>query len=92
MTIPVIAIDGAAGSGKGALSKLLADKLKFNYLDSGKIYRLVSWGVLSRNMSIDNENDCIEISKEIAASKNIFSMLANEELSPPRSWPGRFKN
>lgn len=37
-----IAIDGLAGSGKGTLSKLLAKKYNLQYLDSGKLYRLLS--------------------------------------------------
>ncbi|MEM7197708.1 MAG: (d)CMP kinase [Pseudomonadota bacterium] len=38
---PVIAIDGTAGSGKGALAKAIAADLGFAYLDTGKLYRYV---------------------------------------------------
>ena len=38
--VPIVTIDGPSGSGKGALSKALAIKKKWNYLDSGLIYRL----------------------------------------------------
>jgi len=37
-----ITIDGPAGSGKGTTAKLLAEKLGFNYLDSGAMYRAVA--------------------------------------------------
>jgi len=53
--IPVIAMDGPSGSGKGTLSQLLADKLGWNYLDSGAIYRMVAWTVLEKNISLENE-------------------------------------
>ena len=37
----VIAIDGPAASGKGTISKAISEKLKFNYLDTGKLYRAI---------------------------------------------------
>ena len=41
MTQTVIAIDGPAASGKGTVSKAVAKKLRFNYLDTGKLYRTI---------------------------------------------------
>lgn len=40
--IPVITIDGPAGSGKGTVAKLVAQRLDFHYLDSGALYRLTA--------------------------------------------------
>ena len=37
----VIAIDGPAASGKGTVSKAISEKLQFNYLDTGKLYRAI---------------------------------------------------
>ena len=37
----VIAIDGPAASGKGTVSKFVSKKLRFNYLDTGKLYRII---------------------------------------------------
>jgi cytidylate kinase len=37
----VIAIDGPAASGKGTISKAISEKLQFNYLDTGKLYRAI---------------------------------------------------
>ena len=37
----VIAIDGPAASGKGTVSKVISKKLRFNYLDTGKLYRAI---------------------------------------------------
>ena len=37
----VIAIDGPAASGKGTISKAISEKLQFNYLDTGKLYRTI---------------------------------------------------
>ena len=37
----IIAIDGPAASGKGTVSKAISTKLRFNYLDTGKLYRAI---------------------------------------------------
>ena len=50
----IIAIDGASGSGKSTTAKLLADKLKFIYLDTGAMYRAITLFFL--NHSIDLED------------------------------------
>ena len=39
---PVIAVDGPGGSGKGTICRALAQKLGWNLLDSGALYRLVA--------------------------------------------------
>ncbi len=41
MSQTVIAIDGPAASGKGTVSKVISEKLQFNYLDTGKLYRAI---------------------------------------------------
>ena len=41
MSQTVIAIDGPAASGKGTVSKIISKKLRFNYLDTGKLYRTI---------------------------------------------------
>ncbi len=41
MSQTVIAIDGPAASGKGTVSKVVSKKLRFHYLDTGKLYRAI---------------------------------------------------
>ncbi|CAH0169171.1 Cytidylate kinase [Microbacterium oxydans] len=43
-----IAIDGPAGSGKSSVSKAIARRLGFGYLDTGSAYRALAWHVLDR--------------------------------------------
>ena len=40
---PIIAIDGPAGSGKSTITKLIAKELNLLYLDTGAMYRAISW-------------------------------------------------
>jgi cytidylate kinase len=44
--VPVVTIDGPSGSGKGTISRALADRLGWHYLDSGALYRLVALAAL----------------------------------------------
>ena len=40
-SVPVLTIDGPSGSGKGTISRLVAARLGWHYLDSGPLYRAV---------------------------------------------------
>ena len=52
-----IAIDGTAGSGKGTISKRLAEKLNFYHLDTGAIYRTIAYCAKVNNVDINNEDE-----------------------------------
>jgi CMP/dCMP kinase len=51
----IIAIDGPAASGKSTLAKRLADYLGYLYFDTGVMYRAITWVVLDRYVSPDDE-------------------------------------
>jgi CMP/dCMP kinase len=52
---PVIAIDGPTASGKGTIAAGVARRLGFNYLDSGSLYRLVSFKARSAGVDLADE-------------------------------------
>ena len=52
----VIAVDGPSGSGKSSISKESANRLGFNFLDTGAMYRSVTWFCVTENL---NEEDLI---------------------------------
>ncbi len=54
---PIIAIDGPAGSGKSTITKLIAKKLKFIFLDTGAMYRALSWYLIKENINYKNHKD-----------------------------------
>lgn len=54
-SIPVITIDGPSGSGKGTISRLVADRLGWNFLDSGALYRLVALAASHHAVPLDDE-------------------------------------
>lgn len=50
-----IAIDGPAGAGKSTAAKALAERLGCIYLDTGAMYRAVTWGALKQKLSLEDE-------------------------------------
>ncbi len=53
--IPIVTIDGPSGSGKGTLAKKLSIDLKWNYLDSGLLYRCYAFFYRKKTQEIDQE-------------------------------------
>ncbi|MFI5236499.1 MAG: (d)CMP kinase, partial [Ignavibacteriales bacterium] len=58
----IIAIDGPAGSGKSTSAKLIAKKLGFLYIDTGAMYRAVTYIALE-NEAIGNEKKIVELAR-----------------------------
>lgn len=66
MTVPeIIAIDGPAASGKSTLAEKLAAKLKYLYLDTGVMYRAVTYEALEMKNSVDDEQFVTELAGKI---------------------------
>jgi cytidylate kinase len=61
----VIAIDGPAGAGKSTIAKLVADRLKYTYIDSGAMYRALTLKVLESNINMADTEEIIKISKNV---------------------------
>ncbi len=53
--VPVIAIDGPSGAGKGTIGRRLAEDLGFSFLDSGALYRLTALAAIHHGIALDDE-------------------------------------
>ena len=53
--LPIIAIDGPAGAGKSTVTRSLAHQLGLLYLDTGAMYRAVTWLTMSAEIALDDE-------------------------------------
>ncbi len=53
--IPVLAIDGPSGAGKGTVARAIARRLNWHILDSGALYRLVGLAAARRQIMLDDE-------------------------------------
>jgi CMP/dCMP kinase len=49
----IIAIDGPAGAGKSTVARSLAERLGFRYLDTGAMYRALTWLAMSESVPLD---------------------------------------
>lgn len=59
----VIAIDGPAGAGKSTAAKILAQKLKFMYIDTGAMYRALTLKAIEADIDADDEAGIIEVAR-----------------------------
>lgn len=60
-SIPVATVDGPGGSGKGTISRLLAKKLGWHWLDSGAIYRVLALAALNKKISLDDTEALVSL-------------------------------
>ena len=80
----IITIDGPSGSGKGTVSRLLADKLSFQYLDSGALYRVLSIAATRRNVDTTNKAELSLIAEHMdvifkTSAQGTFDILLEGE-------------
>ena len=61
MTIPVLTLDGPSGAGKGTVSRLIAQKLGWHYLDSGAIYRALALEITEKNVADAGIAEIVEV-------------------------------
>lgn len=65
--VPVIAIDGPSGSGKGTIARRVADALGWHLLDSGALYRLVALEARNRGVALTDPARIAAIARELDA-------------------------
>ncbi|MEX0830470.1 MAG: (d)CMP kinase [Nitrospirales bacterium] len=89
----VIAIDGPAGVGKSTVSRRLADRLHFGYLDTGALYRALAWKVQQEHIDPHNlahiQALLSRTSLGLRADHNVFAVtmdgrpMGQQELRTP---------
>ncbi len=90
-----IAIDGPAGAGKSTIAKLIAQKLGFLYIDTGAMYRALTWRALKEGVSAEDQAAIINLAestrihfeptpagqKVLADGENITEEIRSPEVS-----------
>ncbi len=64
-SIPVIAIDGPSGTGKGTVAAHVAQSLGFHLLDSGALYRLLGIAVLKSDVALDDHSAVADLAQSL---------------------------
>ena len=62
----VIAIDGPAGAGKSTVARALAERLALQYLDTGAMYRAVTFAAIRRNVPLDDTVAVADLARTVA--------------------------
>lgn len=80
--LPIVAIDGPAGVGKSTVTRQVAQALGLLHLDTGAMYRAVTWQVLQTGLSLEDEPAIAEL-----VSQSQISLTTNEDGgAAPRVW------
>jgi cytidylate kinase len=59
----IVAIDGPAGAGKSTVARALAERLGFRYLDTGAMYRAVTWLAMREGLDLGNADALAELAR-----------------------------
>jgi cytidylate kinase len=59
--VTVVAVDGPSASGKSTISRLVAQRLGFNYVDSGAMYRAVTWKAIEEGLDVTDTEQVIAL-------------------------------
>jgi CMP/dCMP kinase len=63
----IVAIDGPAGTGKSTVARRLAKRLGFRYLDTGAMYRALTWLALERGVDLNDTETLTRLAREYEA-------------------------
>ena len=66
--IPVVTLDGPSGAGKGTVSRALAERLGWHYLDSGAIYRSLAIAVQDQAIDLADEYSIVAVAQSMTLS------------------------
>jgi cytidylate kinase len=60
----IVAIDGPAGAGKSTVARALAERLHFRYLDTGAMYRALTWLAMKRGLDLSDAQALAQLVRE----------------------------
>jgi pantoate ligase/cytidylate kinase len=79
---PLIAIDGPAGAGKSTVARAVAAQLQLLYLDTGAMYRAITWLALQRGIPLDDAEQLTQL----AAQTQLTLQSGTSSTEPTRIW------
>ncbi|MAR00988.1 MAG: cytidylate kinase [Oceanospirillaceae bacterium] len=86
MSVPVIAVDGPSGSGKGTICAMLATELGWHLLDSGALYRITGLAASRRGIPLNDEYAVTAVAENldvefIPGANGVAVMLEGDDVS-----------
>jgi cytidylate kinase len=79
----IVAIDGPAGAGKSTVARLLAERLGFRYLDTGAMYRALTWLALERRADLEETDSLVGLAREhpVAFGEDDRVLIAGSDVT-----------
>jgi cytidylate kinase len=87
----IVAIDGPAGAGKSTVARALAERLGFRYLDTGAMYRALTWLAIYRGLDLGAGEELAALAREepvvfdadgrvLIAGKDVTSSIRDQRI------------
>jgi cytidylate kinase len=95
-----VALDGPAGAGKSTVARLVAEELGFVYIDTGAMYRAVTWKIIQDGINSDQVDQAIAVAnrmkielkpgligqKVFVDGVEVTDVIRSEEINQNVSW------
>lgn len=78
--VPILTVDGPSGAGKGTISRQVAARLGWHFLDSGALYRAVALAAHAAGVALDDE------AAVAAVARSATIRFADDAAGQPRVW------
>jgi len=75
----IVTIDGPAGAGKSSIARRLAERIGFEFLDTGAMYRAVAWAMLSRKIDPEDTAAVAQLAHDLRIDQSGMQTLVNGE-------------
>jgi len=81
----IVAIDGPAGAGKSTVARRLAERLEFRYLDTGAMYRALTWLALEHGVELEDTDAQVRLAREhpVAFQEGDRVLIAGNDVTQP---------
>jgi cytidylate kinase len=84
----IIAVDGPAGAGKSTVARIIGERLNIDYIDTGAMYRALTYKALISNIDINNKEAIIDVARDTEIDfrdNNIYldGKIINTEIRTP---------